>query len=214
MESSIKNMFEETYFHDKWGLGESKSGIGSSLDYTINFRREFIKIIKEYNLKKIIDLSCGDWNWMKTIKDSLPSYIGVDVVEPLIKDNLEKYGNENISFVCNDMLSELEKYGDSNFDLVVCRHTFEHLEMNYIIKVLNQIKKISKYALITSSKEIDKENFDFMMDGSSGRMIDLSKQPYLNILGDPTYRFFDHKGDDQIDVVDSSIGCFGYLYKF
>jgi ubiquinone/menaquinone biosynthesis C-methylase UbiE len=196
------------------GSGESKSGLGSALSYTINFRRELVEIIEKHNITKIFDCSCGDWNWMKTIKESLPYYIGNDVVEDLIKDNTRKYGDDKITFVCNDMLSQLKTYGNRELDLVICRHTLEHLTTEYSIEVINEIKRVSKYVIITSSTDLDKENGDINMDGYSGRMVNLNKEPYLTHIGLPIYKFFDILGDTKIEVVGSPNGCFGYLYKF
>jgi ubiquinone/menaquinone biosynthesis C-methylase UbiE len=213
LKETIKDMFTKTYVNNLW-FSESKSGLGSSLDYTINFRRELIEIIKKYEIKKIFDCSCGDWHWMKTIESSLPIYIGNDVVEDMIKDNTLKYGKNNIIFVCNDMLSQLKTYNDKEFDLIICRHTLEHLVTDYSIDVINEIKRVSKYALITSSKDSDKENGDLNMDGVSGRMVNLSKKPYLPYVGEPIYQFYDHKGDAKVEVLEASDGCFGYLYKF
>jgi hypothetical protein len=52
------------------------------------------------------------------------------------------------------------------------------------------------------------------MDGASGRMVNLSKEPYINNLGEPIYRFFDDQGDVKIEVVGTPDGCFGFLYEF
>lgn len=209
----IKEIFTKTYANNLW-YNESKSGLGSSLEYTINFRRELIEIIKKYEIVKIFDCSCGDWNWMKTIESSLPSYVGNDIVEDMIKDNTLKYGKNNISFVCNDMISQLKIYNDKEFDLIICRHTLEHLDTEYSIEVIDEIKRVSKYGLITSSKDSDKENSNLNMNGVSGRMVNLSKEPYLSHVGKPIYRFFDSKGDTKVEVLETSDGCFGYLYKF
>jgi len=216
LRNDIIELFTKTYKNDLWnmGRGESKSGLGSSLDYTINFRRELVEIIEKYNIKKLFDCSCGDWNWMKAISSHLPDYIGNDVVRDLIDENNIKYGNEKINFVCNDMLSQLKTYNDDELDLVVCRHTLEHLTTDYSIKVLLEIKRVSKYALITSAKNSDNENHDLNMDGHSGRMVNLNKDPYLNYIGKPMYRFFDHVGHEKVDVTGDPNGCFGYLYKF
>jgi len=211
----LKDNFTNTYKNDLWhmGSGESKSGLGSSLDFTTLFREELLQIIEKHNIYKIFDCSCGDWNWMKTIKKSLPYYIGNDVVEDLISDNILKYGKDNIHFTCNDMLSQLKTYCNNELDLVICRHTLEHLPTDYSINTLIEIKRVSKYAIITSSRHFDKENYDIDMDGYSSRPVNLDKKPYLNIINKPIHMFLDTKGD-KIQINDSVSGCFGYLYKF
>jgi hypothetical protein len=215
LKNKIKDNFTNTYKNDLWRMdnGESKSGLGSSLSYTVNFRRELLEIIEKYNLIKIFDCSCGDWNWMKTIKESLPYYIGNDIVEELVHNNTLKYGSDKIHFVCNDMLSQLKTYTDNELDLVICRHTLEHLPTDYSIEVLIEIKRVSKYSIITSTKYYDKENIDIEMDGHTYRPINLNKEPYYNVIDKPVYAFLDTVGD-KIEVTDSLNGCFGYLYEF
>jgi ubiquinone/menaquinone biosynthesis C-methylase UbiE len=216
LKNKIKDNFTNTYKNDLWhmGSGESKSGLGSSLAYTVHFRRELLEIIKKYNLIKIFDCSCGDWNWMKTIKESLPYYIGNDVVEHLIDSNKLKYGSDNIHFVCNDMLSQLKTYSDNELDLVICRHTLEHLPTDYSIEVLLEIKRVSKYSIITSSKHDGKKNTDIEMDGHTYRPVNLSEDPYFNYIESPIYMFLENTLSEKREFSESTNGCFGYLYKF
>jgi ubiquinone/menaquinone biosynthesis C-methylase UbiE len=212
----ITRLFTNTYLKDLWhmGNGESRSGLGSSLNFTINFRRELLHIIKSYNVKNIFDCSCGDWNWMKTISNHLPFYVGNDVVLELIEENNIKYGNEKTIFVCNDMLSQLKAYKDKEFDLIICRHTLEHLTTEYSLDVLVEIMRVSKYSLITSSTKFNDENSNLDMDGYKARMVNLNKEPYLSYVGEPIYKFFDTEGNEKKEVMGFPNGCFGYLYKF
>jgi ubiquinone/menaquinone biosynthesis C-methylase UbiE len=205
----MKEKFTNTFINDRWymGSGESKSGLGSSLEYTNNFRENLLRIFKDYSIKNCFDCSCGDWNWMKEIKNELPIYVGNDIVTPLVEQNNVKYKSENISFVSNDMLSQLKLYGDDYFDLILCRHTLEHLNNEYIINVIQEIKRVSKYAIITSSNN-SQINKNINVDGFSSRGVNLDVTPYLELLGKPIERFYDSKGENK------EVGCFGYLYSF
>ena len=207
--NEIKNKFTKTYNTDGWymGDGESKSGLGSSLRYTENFREELISIIKINSIDKVFDCSCGDWNWMKTIKDELPNYVGNDVVEELIDLNNRTFGSDKIKFICGDMLSSLKGYRDNELDLVICRHTLEHLPTDYSLDVISEIKKKSKYAIITSTNTV-KSNLGINMDGVVSRGLNMDLEPYVNVLGEPIYKFY-----DSIKPIKEE-GCFGYLYKF
>lgn len=207
---SMKSKFTNTYENDGWhmGSGESKSGLGSSLDYTVHFRDNLIRVINQYQIGKMFDCSCGDWHWMKEIKHLIPEYVGNDIVESLIADNNKKFGTDKISFVSNNMMSQMKNYEDKHFDLVICRHTLEHLENNYCLDVINEIKRVSKYAIITSTNTSDKNVEIENMNGTASRAINLDLPPFSEILGSPVEKFFDSKGPVQ------STGCFGYLYKF
>ncbi len=206
----MKEKFTNTFVNDGWhmGSGESKSGLGSSLDYAINFRNNLLRIIKNYNINNCFDCSCGDWNWMKEIRNELPNYVGNDIVEELVEQNNNKYKTDKISFVSNDMLSQLKTYNDKSFDLVLCRHTLEHLNDDYAIAVILEIKRVSNYAIITSSNNFDTNEDITNFDGVSSRPINLESKPFVELLGKPIDKFYDSNGEAK------ERGCFGYLFNF
>jgi hypothetical protein len=190
----MKNLFTETYHLDKWGRGSGpKSGLGSSLPYTESLRVNLIRIINEYKIKKIFDCSCGDWTWMREIKKELPDYIGNDIVKDLIDINNEKFSSEKIKFVCGDMIENLSSFEDGYFDLVICRHTLEHLPTNYTTDLLNLLIRKTKYSLITNSTlGLNRELYNF--DGCSSRGINLNAPPYSDIIGETLGYFCDSIG--------------------
>lgn len=192
----MEERFTNTYINDLWNSanGQSKSGLGSSLEYTINFRDNLSRIIDQYNIKTIFDCSCGDWNWMKEIKNKLPKYVGNDIVKTLIDKNNFDYKSDNISFVSNDMLSQLKKYEDKSFDLILCRHTLEHLKNNYSVDVITEIKRVSKYAIITTNSQVEINKEISNMNGVLARSINLKLTPFVEVLGDVVEKFYDSKG--------------------
>lgn len=208
--NTIKDKFTETYSNHKWkhGTGESKSGEGSSLYWTENYRDELTKIIDKYSIKKILDCSCGDWNWMKLLSDKLIDYTGVDIVEELIKSNNEKYSTNNIKFICSDMYSFLAN-NKEEYDLIICRHTFEHLPTEYGLNTMKLIKDKTKYFLFSSQDTI--KNNEISFDGYASRNLNLILEPYSNLLGEPIYRFIDSPLNVDKNVVYNNV--FGNLYK-
>jgi hypothetical protein len=206
----IKKSYETFYERGMWSHmgGKSISGLGSSKEYTKNFSGKLIEIISKYNIKKTFDCSCGDWFWMKEIKDNFQYYVGNDITSKLIESNKQNFESHNIKFVCNDFISQLNTYKDNEFDLIICRHTLEHLPYDYNEEGIKEIKRVSKYAIITSSNgEGNEKNIrvDENWNGES-RCINLDESPYLDLLGKPIFKFWDSIGEE------SSIGCFGYLY--
>ena len=187
----LKQLFTNTYVNNGWTQDGSISGLGSSLAYTENIRKVLVDIIKQNEIKTIWDCSCGDWHWMKEIKDELPNYIGNDIVDRLVEINNEKYGSDTIQFQCGDMLEELIKLETMSIDLILCRHTLEHLPTDYSIDVVREIHRVSKHSLITSNLN---GNSEIDANGQNSRPIDLEKDGYFAILGNPIQRYYDTNG--------------------
>lgn len=203
--SFLKEAFTNTYKSNKWGSSESFSGPGSEVTFSKSFSENLIRIIEKYEIKSIFDTSCGDWNWMKEIKDKLPNYVGNDIVEELIEENRKKYGAENIKFVCGDLVESLQSNG--KVDLVVCRHTLEHLSNDYVIHFLSEVKNYTNYLLVTSQNYTN--SFDgFHPNGVSARSVNLDLSVFVEIVGTPIEKIWDHISTQ------SDTGTFGYLYKF
>jgi len=190
--NNLKELFTETYTGKKWYEGNSLSGVGSSLQYTEHIRKIVLDVINQNNIQTIWDCSCGDWNWMKEIKDELPNYIGNDIVSELIDVNTKEYGSDNIKFQCGDMLEELKKLEDNSIDLILCRHTLEHLDTEYSVNVVKQIHRVGKWAIITSTNS---NNSNIVPNGVIARAVDLEKNEYYTILGDPFKRYWDSMGE-------------------
>jgi ubiquinone/menaquinone biosynthesis C-methylase UbiE len=187
----LKGIFTQTYKENKWGSSESRSGPGSNLAYTEGIRRIIVELI-EGGVETIWDCSCGDWNWMKEISDRLPNYVGNDIVEELIGVNSEKFGSDRVKFRCGDMVSGLKELGDSSIDLILCRHTLEHLPTDYSIEVVREIRRVAKKALITSNTH--QGNSPINPNGSNARVINLEKDEYYTILGEPLSKHWDSIG--------------------
>lgn len=220
LKDSIHKMFESTYTNFGWhmGHGESRSGTGSSLEYSENFSKNLVNFIRKNNVKSIFDCSCGDWNWMQHISHNFEYYIGNDASESAVKINSEKFENEKIKFVCNDAVSQMKTYTDKKFDLVVCRHTLEHLPTEYNFLLLKEMKRIAKFAIITSGNyNIGEQNKDINMDGHHARTVNLHIEPYVSILNQPIFKFSDAPKNNIIPfdfISEDSLGCFGNIYKF
>lgn len=201
----LERLFTQTYRQNKWGSLESRSGTGSDLAYTKWVRKLILELI-DGGVENIWDCSCGDWNWMKEIKDSLPNYIGNDIVPDLIDINVKKFGSDNIKFQSGDMLVELKKLESASVDLVLCRHTLEHLPTNYTISVVKEIRRVAKMALITSNSDV--KNLLMIPTGFGARAINLEMDEYFEILGHPKSKHYDSNGEE----CDSSTNL--NLYEF
>lgn len=147
---------------------EISSGDGSRYENTVFFREILDNIIDKYQIKSIVDLGCGDFISTKAILDIYPKiqYLGLDISHTIINDNQEKYPNYNFQ-IFDAVLDDLSFY---KYDLIIFRHTLQHLNYQNAQKVINNIKNSScKYLLVNHQlglktnddnklKEIDWEN--------------------------------------------------------
>ena len=168
------------------GQSDSKSGLGSSNDFTKHIRMTLLEVIKRYNIKNMIDTSCGDLYWMKTILPFIGcDYLGLDIVKSIIETNRNTTksinSNHTIEFKHAPFLEYLETLPDRSVDLILCRHTCEHLPTEYILKFIQEAKRVSKYLLLTTHKHAA-ANRDVELTQTPYRPINLNLPPYSNLL--------------------------------
>jgi len=204
--ADLEKIFTEVFQKKKWATGESVSGQGSTLKATTSYRKGLLMLLKKYNIQSVVDCACGDWNWMKEIQGDLPNYLGIDIVKDLIEQNKEKYETETVKFLHGNMF-EIDQLIDQT-DLLIVRHVLEHHKTNDALLFLEKVKKIAKYALITSNNH-ETVTKDLNSVGHLARGINLELPPFS--LGIPLERILDIADMSSWDGVH---GVFGYLFKF
>jgi hypothetical protein len=164
-------VFNDIYASDFWGSTISKSGLGSTLEATINIRKELPLIIERYSINSMLDIPCGDYHWMKEVKKEC-HYVGGDIVAEVIASNQEKYSTDRVEFKKIDMTKDVLP----EVDLIFCRDCLQHLSYANVKAALNNFKKSnSKYLLVTSYPKTWK-NHD-IYDGSF-RSLNLLQPPF------------------------------------
>ncbi len=150
LSNTPSSTFNNIYFNNLWGDSESISGPGSRLDRTDKIRAAIPGLITDYNFQSMLDIPCGDFNWMKTINLQI-SYIGGDIVTDLIQQNIQNHQNQSRQFQVIDLLNdELPEV-----DLILCRDCLVHFSTNDIKKALKNIKMSkSKYLLTTTFQRL------------------------------------------------------------
>lgn len=151
----LQEKFSEIYEKNIFGGRLSRSGEGSDLVQTEVIRRELPKIVKEYSVKSFLDAPCGDWFWMKETNLEVEQYIGVDIVEAVIKQHEIDYGSPSIAFMCLNLVADsLPKA-----DLIFSRDCLVHLSFEDALNVIENFKKSgAKYLLTTTFNDMKKNN--------------------------------------------------------
>jgi len=179
---SLEDRFTIIYNRNSWRSKESLSGSGSTISMTSSIRTLLPVLVHKFKVKSIFDAPCGDFNWMRMVDLSGISYVGADIVRPLIFELQERYTSTNISFVHLDITAD--EFPKS--DLVLIRDCLFHLSYKDILSTLkNYLDSRSPYILTTShDNKISFENSDICSGGF--RVIDLFSSPF-NFPNDPHF---------------------------
>jgi hypothetical protein len=171
MNTNLEQTFTGIFNTRAWHSNESISGNGSELKQTQRLINELPALFKKYDIKSILDIPCGDYNWMNHVDRTNIDYIGADIVEPLIEANKQKYPNINFQHL------DLTKSKLPKVDLILARDVFVHMTYNTIIPALeNIINSGCKYLLTTSFTGMN-SNRDLTADGD-WRPLNLLIEPF------------------------------------
>jgi len=154
--NEMKNIFSDIYYRRAWDGEESVSGPGSGLLRTSVFRDEIPVLLKEIQVRSLLDAGCGDFNWMKELKLDLEKYIGIDIVPELVDTNQEKYGNEIRSFINLDITTDELPQAEA----VLCRDCLVHFSFEDVFATIRNIKRSKARYLLTTTFVEFVENAD------------------------------------------------------
>ena len=84
MTAKMEDVFTTIYKTNSWRSAESVSGPGSSIQVTANVRNIISDLVLRHKIKLLLDLPCGDFNWMKEVDLHGAQYLGSDFLESFI----------------------------------------------------------------------------------------------------------------------------------
>ncbi len=143
----IEAVFTEIYEKAIWGRneqGKGYSGLGSMVEHTQIYRQFIEDFIRENHITSVVDLGCGDWTFSKLIDWQGATYLGIDVVRPVIQENIRLYSSPTIEFRAADIITaDLPQA-----DLLICKDVLMHLTNRDIQIVLQKLGKF-KHCILT-----------------------------------------------------------------
>lgn len=167
--SQYTDIFLDIYNTNFWRDQESRSGTGSSIVKTRRLTDNLPELFKQFDIKSILDLPCGDYNWMRIVDLSDIEYTGADLVPEIVKDNRIKY--PEVNFIELDLIDGEIPYAD----LVLIRDCLVHFPNQLVFKSLYNIcLSDCKYVLTTTFPEHVNTND-----------IEMGKWRALNLEADP-----------------------------
>ena len=162
----------------------SPNGPGASLALTVGLREELPKLWARHNIRSVLDVACGDWNWMRKVDLSgLRSYVGWDVDAELIvraqRRVAEAIGNPHTWF-------DVRNIADTDFpdvDCILAREILIHFPNDYITAILDRMHEGGARYLLTDN--FPTTTNDFVYDptryawiGYMERPVNLDVEPF------------------------------------
>ncbi len=172
-ELSLEERFARIYQTNLWFDAESRSGTGSSLDATARLRASLPPLLRSLNARRLLDVPCGDFNWMRNVDLSGIDYIGGDIVESIIEANRELYEFPARRFMTVDVTSGSLPHAD----VILCRDCLVHLSFANIVAAFRTMKASGAQYLLTTtflSRQVNKD----IVDGD-WRPLNLAQSPFL-----------------------------------
>lgn len=168
--ASITAAFTKVYDENVWQRKDT-SGPGSSAEYTGDYRSFLHRLLQKYQVKRLLDVGCGLWEYMQHVNLEGITYVGIDPVPSVIKRNKKLNLPPNIQFQCGviDDLPDL-----ASFDMAIVKDVFQHLPNALIIEMLEKLKVIR--TLVVTNDLLNGPNVNCDMGGF--RKINLETPPF------------------------------------
>jgi SAM-dependent methyltransferase len=124
--------------------GTFNSGSGSTEEHARRYADAVKQFIRARGVRRVVDLGCGDFQVGARLLDGGVDYIGVDIVEEVVRHNERKHGGARVRFQCLDVAEERLPDGD----LCLLRQVLQHLSNEQVEKVLHNVEGY-RYVLVT-----------------------------------------------------------------
>lgn len=167
----ISEKFEEIYSLDEWTHG---SGPGSIRKFNVPFLEYITQILREHNVRTIVDVGCGDFQ-MFTQFDFRPArYLGLDVAGSVVERNQRKFGNFDVRFaIMPTNLSDLPEA-----DLYIIKDVLIHLDNKTSVEIALSAVSKSNYVVFVNNVSNDAMDYNREIGIGDFRPVDVSLAPF------------------------------------
>ena len=144
------------YIYQSDGYEDQGSGPGSTIENTYPLIYWLKSFIANNNIYKILDIGCGDLQWIPTLLADLPevNYTGIDCVKNIIEKHRENFPDYN--FIYSDIYDRNFEIED-HYDLVLCKDIIQHRisEIDLLLKNIDRIKADTYIIICQEALAID-----------------------------------------------------------
>jgi hypothetical protein len=164
-------VFREIYSRNAWGGMESVSGTGSDSSQTRLIEQRLPELWREYGVRRLVDVPCGDFRWMKRVVSHLWDYVGLDLVAELIAQNAQ-YESAHVKFIHGDIISS----PIPRADMILCRDCLVHLSFREGQLAVENLKRSGSTYLLTTTFPLHDYNEDILT--GDWRTLNLQRPPF------------------------------------
>jgi len=127
---------EWEFIYEHGGWYKQGSGPGSLLENNTELVEWLKNFITANNASSIIDMGCGDLQWIIEVLDNI-SYTGIDWVADVINTN--KQNHPTLTLSTENIMSDTFEAPDA--DILICKDVLQHMRLtsNTLINKIEQI---------------------------------------------------------------------------
>ena len=169
---SASDAFRHIYQTNLWAGPESPSGLGAGRRQTETVRAALSGLLAELEVRTLLDLPCGDFNWMALVSLGAVHYVGGDLLLEHVESNLRRFQAPNRTFLVLDITHSPLPASE----LLLCRDCFVHLSFADIMRALTNIKRSQISYLFTTTFVAQNTNEDILT--GDWRPLNLERAPF------------------------------------
>lgn len=168
----MQAVFDRIYDRNSWNSAESRSGPGSSLSQTRILVERLPPLLHAVGARSLLDIPCGDFNWMRHVALFGIDYLGADVVHRIVVSNRSRYGAPGIRFGLLDVTRDPLPPSD----VVLCRDCLVHFTFDEAFQALKNIAASGSTYLLATTFTDRAENGD--CETGNWRVLNLERPPF------------------------------------
>jgi SAM-dependent methyltransferase len=211
---SNESAFSYIYENGVWGCdenGQGTSGGGSDPKNAASYLAFLQQFLADHQITSVVDLGCGDFRVGNSICWDGINYVGIEVVESVVRRNIENFQASNISF----LLADGANYPLPAADLLICKDVLQHLPFADIYQIVRQFRQF-KYCLIINDVNpitLTCKNKDINRGGY--RQLDLTRKPF-RLSGGKIFQYVSESHTKQVLLVKdfSYFDSWFYFFKY
>lgn len=172
----LKDKFGYIFKTNLWGAEETLSGLGSSLNATRQVRVALEQVCRDYGVKTLLDLPCGDAAWIHEADLPVREYVGGDIVADLVEQNRNRDDLRQLPYTVRFEVLDITRDQLPLVDLILCRDCLVHLSFANIRAGLRNIVRGGARFLLTTTFPDHDTNGD--IEDGDWRLLNLERPPF------------------------------------